>query len=173
MGKVFRCRHRTQDSSVEELAQGALLKVVDTRQDHGNIAKQWTTVGRASVAFCNRKESAKRSRPLPSPPAFRPRALLGADKHMHGTWLRWSSVCSPGIAFGLRIAFSHFHMITRKNSPSGMSAFATFLFFGAIMAALAGTTLFWPGSDLDRIWVLNLRAYNKLAPMRGDRRRIS
>jgi len=55
-------------------------------------------------------------------------------------------------------------MITRKNSPSGMSAFGTFLFFGAMMAALAGTTLFWPGTDLDRIWLLNPRAYNKLAP---------
>jgi len=44
-----------------------------------------------------------------------------------------------------------------------MSAFATFLFFGAIVAALAGTTLFWPGTDLYRIWVLNTRAYNKLA----------
>jgi len=62
-------------------------------------------VVRASIAFCNRKESAKRSRsPSPSPPAFRPRALLGADKHMYGTWLRWSSVCSPGIVFGLGIA---------------------------------------------------------------------
>lgn len=32
------------------------------------------------------------------------------------------------------------------------------------MAALAGTTLTWPGTALDRIWALNPRAYRQLAP---------
>jgi len=32
------------------------------------------------------------------------------------------------------------------------------------MASLAGTTLVWPGSALDRIWNLNLRAHEELAP---------
>ena len=32
------------------------------------------------------------------------------------------------------------------------------------MAALAGTTLVWPGTSLDRIWALNARAYHQLAP---------
>jgi ABC-type branched-subunit amino acid transport system permease subunit len=33
------------------------------------------------------------------------------------------------------------------------------------MASLAGTTLLWRGTLLDRIWVLNLRAYNQLVPL--------
>jgi hypothetical protein len=39
-----------------------------------------------------------------------------------------------------------------------------FLIFGAIMASLAGTTLVWRGTTLDRLWTLNPRAYNELAP---------
>ena len=34
------------------------------------------------------------------------------------------------------------------------------------MASLAGTTLVWPGTFLDRIWVLNPTAYTQLAPLR-------
>jgi hypothetical protein len=33
------------------------------------------------------------------------------------------------------------------------------------MACLAGTTLFWPGTILDRTWDLNPRAYQALAPL--------
>lgn len=33
------------------------------------------------------------------------------------------------------------------------------------MAALAGTTLAWRGTVLDRIWELNPRAYSQLAPL--------
>ena len=32
------------------------------------------------------------------------------------------------------------------------------------MASLAGTTLVWPGSALDRIWNLNPRAHDELVP---------
>ena len=32
------------------------------------------------------------------------------------------------------------------------------------MASLAGTTLVWPGSPLDRIWILNPHAHEELAP---------
>jgi hypothetical protein len=39
-----------------------------------------------------------------------------------------------------------------------------FLFFGASMALLAGTTLIWQGTFLDHIWVLNAPAYRQLAP---------
>jgi hypothetical protein len=45
-----------------------------------------------------------------------------------------------------------------------MTAIGVFLFFGAVMASLAGTTLIWPGTLLDRIWVLNAPAYRQLAP---------
>ena len=38
-----------------------------------------------------------------------------------------------------------------------------FLYFGAIMASLAGVTLVWRGTFLDRLWVLNARAYNQLS----------
>lgn len=40
-----------------------------------------------------------------------------------------------------------------------------FLLFAAIVASLAGTTLLWRGTILERIWVLNPRAYNQFAPL--------
>ncbi|MFZ0289987.1 MAG: hypothetical protein WB616_15285 [Candidatus Sulfotelmatobacter sp.] len=46
-----------------------------------------------------------------------------------------------------------------------MSTFGIFLFFGATMAFLAGATLIWRGTALDRIWVLNAAAYKQLAPL--------
>ena len=55
-------------------------------------------------------------------------------------------------------------MVIRENSPRGLGAVGTFLFFGAIMASLAGTTLLWPGTVLDRMWALNPRTYRELAP---------
>jgi hypothetical protein len=48
--------------------------------------------------------------------------------------------------------------------PRGFRAVGFFLLFGCVMASLAGTTLLWPGTPLDRIWALNVRAYNQLAP---------
>lgn len=44
-------------------------------------------------------------------------------------------------------------------------AIGVFLFFGAIAAALAATTLLWPGTILDQIWALNAAAYMRLAPL--------
>jgi hypothetical protein len=46
-----------------------------------------------------------------------------------------------------------------------MQAMGVFLFFGATMAALAGTTLVWRGTALDRMWELNPTAYTQLAPL--------
>jgi hypothetical protein len=43
-----------------------------------------------------------------------------------------------------------------------------FLVFGACMASLAGLTLTLPGTALDRIWILNPRAYKQLAPLGKD-----
>ncbi len=48
--------------------------------------------------------------------------------------------------------------------PWGFKVVGGFLFFGFVMASLAGTTLLWRGTPLDRMWTLNLRAYNQLAP---------
>ncbi len=45
-----------------------------------------------------------------------------------------------------------------------MTAVGIFLFFGALMAFLAGTMLIWRGTALDRLWVLNAPAYKQLAP---------
>ncbi len=38
-----------------------------------------------------------------------------------------------------------------------------FMLFGATMAALAGVTLLWPGTFLDRAWALNPVAFKELA----------
>jgi hypothetical protein len=46
-----------------------------------------------------------------------------------------------------------------------MTAIGVFLFLGATMAILAGTTLIWQGTLLDRMWVLNAPAYKQLAPL--------
>lgn len=51
-----------------------------------------------------------------------------------------------------------------KSLP-GTLAIGIFLFFGAIMASLAATTLLWPGTILDRMWTLNAPAYTRLAPL--------
>src|SRR5882757_8723157 len=55
-------------------------------------------------------------------------------------------------------------MILRTKSPKGIIAVGIFLFFGTIMASLAGTTLVWPGTILDRMWAINVPAYRRLAP---------
>ena len=48
------------------------------------------------------------------------------------------------------------------KSPRGMTAIGIFLLFGALMASLAGATLVWRGTALDRMWALNLRAFREL-----------
>jgi hypothetical protein len=50
--------------------------------------------------------------------------------------------------------------------PRGMTAVGVFLLFGAVMAFLAGTSLAAPGTCLDRLWMLNPYAYDKLGPIR-------
>jgi hypothetical protein len=51
--------------------------------------------------------------------------------------------------------------------PRGFSAIGVFLFFGAVMATFAATTLLRRGTPLDRLWALNPTAYNQLAPLGG------
>jgi hypothetical protein len=53
----------------------------------------------------------------------------------------------------------------RQKLTPGITAVGIFLFFGATMAALAGTTLVFPGTILDRVWALNPMAYRQLAPV--------
>ena len=50
-------------------------------------------------------------------------------------------------------------------NPRGFTAIGVFLFFGAVMASLAATTLLWRGTVLDRLWTLNPTAYKQLAPL--------
>jgi hypothetical protein len=52
----------------------------------------------------------------------------------------------------------------RFRAPTGFSAMGGFLFFGAAMASLAGTTLIWRGTFLDGVWRLNAIAYRQLTP---------
>ncbi len=49
-----------------------------------------------------------------------------------------------------------------KRPFTGFKAIGFFWFFGAAMASLAGTTLIWRGTVLDRAWALNPRAYATL-----------
>jgi hypothetical protein len=53
------------------------------------------------------------------------------------------------------------------SKTPGFTAIGIFLFFGAIMAGLAATTLLWRGTVLDRIWDLNPTAYRQLVPLTG------
>ncbi len=46
----------------------------------------------------------------------------------------------------------------------GITAVGIFLFFGATMSALAGATLIWHRTPLERVWELNPRAYRLLSP---------
>ena len=52
----------------------------------------------------------------------------------------------------------------RGECRRAMTAIGVFLFFGAIMAFLAGTTLIWQGTFLDQMWAVNAAAYKQLAP---------
>jgi hypothetical protein len=51
------------------------------------------------------------------------------------------------------------------GKPPGFIAIGVFLFFGAVMAGLAATTLLLPGTPLDRAWTLNPTAYKQLSPL--------
>jgi hypothetical protein len=53
------------------------------------------------------------------------------------------------------------------SKTPGFTAIGIFLFFGAIMAGLAATTLLWRGTVLDRLWDLNPTAYRQLVPLAG------
>jgi hypothetical protein len=55
-------------------------------------------------------------------------------------------------------------MFIQKKLRIGITALGIFLFFGATMALLAGTTLLWRGTILDHMWVANAPAYRQLAP---------
>lgn len=55
-------------------------------------------------------------------------------------------------------------MVVEAKSPRGIIVVGIFLFFGAIMSFLAGTTLIWRGTVLDRMWAVNATAYSRLAP---------
>lgn len=48
------------------------------------------------------------------------------------------------------------------NKPRGHTAFGIFLIFGAIMGAYASITLFFPGTILDKLWVVNSRGHQGL-----------
>jgi hypothetical protein len=54
-----------------------------------------------------------------------------------------------------------------ERKPPGFTAVGVFLFFGAVMASFAATTLLWRGTALDRLWDLNPVAYRQLARLGG------
>jgi len=52
-----------------------------------------------------------------------------------------------------------------NNKPFGYTAIGVFLFFGATMASYAAFTLAFPGTSLDRAWMLNPEAHEQLATL--------
>jgi hypothetical protein len=54
---------------------------------------------------------------------------------------------------------------TVRTKAPGFTAVGIFLLFGATMAGVAATSLLWPGTPLDRLWVLNPIAYKQLVPL--------
>src|SRR5690242_9363341 len=54
-------------------------------------------------------------------------------------------------------------MLADTSPFQGFRAMGVFLYFGAIIATLAGVTLIWSGTFLDHLWILNLRAYRQLS----------
>jgi hypothetical protein len=50
-----------------------------------------------------------------------------------------------------------------RPSPRELAAMGVFLFFGAVMASFAGVTLIRRGTFLDRLWAINLEAYQQLS----------
>jgi hypothetical protein len=55
--------------------------------------------------------------------------------------------------------------LTVRTKTPGFTAVDIFLFFGALMASLAATTLLSRGTPLDRLWDLNPIAYKQLASL--------
>jgi hypothetical protein len=53
------------------------------------------------------------------------------------------------------------------HKPFGYTAIGVFLFFGATMASFAAITLAFPGTFLDRAWVLNPVAHQQLSTLGG------
>jgi hypothetical protein len=79
-----------------------------------------------------------------------------------------SGNCLPGTrqqqisAYSQRMDFPARPPATKPTR--GMTAIGIFLLFGALIASLAGATLVWRGTALDRMWALNPRAFRELAP---------
>jgi hypothetical protein len=65
----------------------------------------------------------------------------------------------------LERSYEHREVGRRRTDPHGIVAIGVFLFLGATMAGLAGATLLWRGTVLDKIWALNPTAYRQLAPL--------
>ena len=75
--------------------------------------------------------------------------------------LRQHSIRSQKSVYSLKVNSA---APVRTASRHALIAVGAFLVFGACMAALAGTTLLWPGTVLDRVWALNKPAYRQLSP---------
>jgi hypothetical protein len=59
------------------------------------------------------------------------------------------------------------HSAIARRQSRALTAIGIFLFFGAVMASLAGTTLLWRGTVLERMWSLNPTARKQLMAFGG------
>src|SRR6266481_4931759 len=100
------------------------------------------------------------------------RTIYGGDKQALETDLRYleernlvSVDTVPARNDGRWLRPQRTDAVARDEMPRGITAVGVFLFFGATIASLAGATLAWPGTSLDRTWVLNPTAHRQLATL--------
>jgi hypothetical protein len=83
---------------------------------------------------------------------------------MHSHGLGTPLETASGVVYSQQMPYRrNFGNPSSEQTSGGFVAVGIFLFFGATMAALAGTTLVWPATSLDKIWLLNPRARHQLA----------
>jgi hypothetical protein len=88
--------------------------------------------------------------------------VIAIFRRQSDLWLRWWLIFNGWATTIIQVSIA----LSRLRRQDSLRL-AFFVFLSAIMASLAGTTLLWRGTALDRIWDLNPTAYKQLAPLGG------